>query len=70
MHGEEYKSKIHIEFTKEYPRNHPRIEIEPLVGITQDNIVAMERKVDQMLGYTRGRPLVYDIVELVRDWIQ
>jgi hypothetical protein len=73
----EYKSRIHIEFSKEYPRNPPKIEIEPIIGITQDNVVAMERKIDQLLSYTRNRPLVYDIVELVRvhisltqDWIQ
>jgi hypothetical protein len=42
----EYKSRIHIEFSKEYPRNSPKIEIGPILGITQDNVVAMERKID------------------------
>lgn len=57
---------MHVEFTKQYPKAPPRLEIEPLIGITQDNVVAMERKVDQLLGFLGNRPLVYDVVEAVR----
>lgn len=58
-----------FEFTPSYPKSPLKYEIEPVVGITRDNLQQMTINIENLLYDNRNRPLVYDIVEETRFWI-
>lgn len=51
-----------FEFTPSYPRSPLKYEVEPVVGITRDNIQQMTTNIENILYENRNRPIVYDIV--------
>lgn len=58
----EYQINIMFEFTPSYPRSPLKYEVEPVVGITRDNIQQMTTNIENILYENRNRPIVYDIV--------
>lgn len=58
-----------FEFTSSYPKSPLKYEIEPVVGITRDNLQEMTTNIENILYENRNRPIVYDIVEETRFWI-
>jgi hypothetical protein len=52
-----------FEFIKGYPSNPIRYEIEPLAGITRDNLNEITKKIEDIISLNKNKPVVYDIVE-------
>lgn len=44
-------------------------QMEPLAGITRDNLNQIGRKIDEIVASNAGKPIVFDIVEETRTWI-
>lgn len=59
-----------MEFSTEYPKKPLNLEVEALIGITSENVAAIERTARGVMTDSLGRPFVYDIVETSRKWIQ
>lgn len=59
-----------FEFTPNYPHTPLKYEIQPITGITRDNMTAIISAIEEILHNNKDRPIVYDIVEETRIWIQ
>ena len=68
-HKFQYELTIHFEFTKTYPKTALKYDIEPITGITRDNLNSITKKIEDLIYENRGKPIVYDIIEDVRLWI-
>lgn len=66
----EYQLKIMFEFTSNYPKSPLKYDIEPVTGLTRDNVISIANTIDDIIDNNRDRPVVYDIVEDIRAWIQ
>ena len=66
----EYQIKLSFEFTPNYPKSPLKYDIEPVTGLTRDNILSITNKVEAIIYDNRDRPIVYDIVEEIREWVQ
>jgi hypothetical protein len=58
-----------FEYTKQYPFTPLKYEIEPIAGITRDNINTITKKIDEIIFNSQQKPVVFDIVEETRNWI-
>ncbi|KAL4470407.1 hypothetical protein ABPG74_012018 [Tetrahymena malaccensis] len=66
-----YNLKVIVDFVKSYPlEGKPRVSYEPLNDITQDHVAEIELLTSKILARNTGLPIVFEIVESVRDWIQ
>ncbi len=65
----DYQINLMFEYSKKYPLTPLHYEIEPLAGITRDNINHIHKKIDEILLNNFKKPVVYDIVEETRAWI-
>lgn len=59
-----------FEFTSNYPKGPLKYDVEPVSGITRDNMISITNAIEQIIYNSRNRPIVYDIVEETRIWIQ
>lgn len=41
MHHLDYKIRIHLEFSNDYPKKPLNLEVEALIGITSENVAAI-----------------------------
>lgn len=58
-----------FEYSKQYPLTPIKYEIEPIAGITRDNINNITKKIDDIIINSHHKPIVFDIVEETRNWI-
>ncbi len=58
-----------FEYTKQYPSTALKYEIEPLAGLTRDNINHIAKKIEDILFNNQQKPIVFQIVEEIRDWM-
>jgi hypothetical protein len=65
----DYQINLMFEHTKTYPLSPIKYEIEPIAGITRDNVNLITRKIDDIIANSNHKPVVFDIVEQTRDWI-
>ena len=65
----EYQINIMFEFTKKYPATPLRYEIEPIAGLTRDNINHIIKIIDEIVQNSQQKPVVFDIIEETRNWI-
>lgn len=65
----EYQINLMFEYTKQYPFTPLKYEIEPIAGITRDNINTITKKIDDIINNSHQKPVVFDIVEETRNWI-
>eukprot|EP01016_Furgasonia_blochmanni_P026266 TRINITY_DN2796_c0_g3_i5.p2 TRINITY_DN2796_c0_g3~~TRINITY_DN2796_c0_g3_i5.p2 ORF type:complete len:397 (-),score=75.50 TRINITY_DN2796_c0_g3_i5:1481-2623(-) len=63
---------IHIEFSNKYPQESAKFELEPYYDKKVDNrsLHEMEKIIDATFNRNKGSPMVFEIVEGIRDWIQ
>ncbi len=52
-----------FEYSKQYPFTPIKYEIEPIAGITRDNINTITKKIDDIIINSHQKPVVFDIVE-------
>ena len=65
----EYQINLMFEYTTKYPSTPLKFEIEPVAGITRDNINHINLKIEEILTNNQLKPVVFDIVEETRNWI-
>lgn len=58
-----------FEYTKQYPFTPIKYELEPIAGITRDNLNNITKKIDDIINNSHQKPVVFDIVEETRNWI-
>jgi hypothetical protein len=51
-----------FEYTKQYPSTPLKYEIEPLAGLTRDNINHIAKKIEDILFNNQQKPIVFQIV--------
>ena len=59
----QYQIKLMFEFTQNYPKTPLKYEIEPVTGLTRDNLATITRTIEDIIHENSDRPIVYDIVE-------
>lgn len=59
-----------FEFTKTYPKTPIKYEFDPIVGITRENVISMTKIIEQVIEENANKPMVFDIVEELRKWIE
>lgn len=65
----EYQINLQFEFTKHYPQTPLKYEIEPIAGLTRDNINSIVHRIEDIILNSNNRPVVFDIIEETRSWI-
>ena len=64
---EQYNALVTVDFVKLYPSKKPKIDLEPISNITQDNLTEIELLLEKMFSEQKSEtPCIYDIVEAIR----
>lgn len=48
-HQFEYQLSIHFEYTKNYPKTPFKYDIEPIAGLTRDNLNTITKKIEDLI---------------------
>ena len=65
----EYQINIMFEYTQKYPLTPLKYELEPIAGVTRDNVNNIVKKIEEIIESNQQQPVVFDIVEETRNWI-
>lgn len=59
----EYQINLMFEYSKKYPLTPLKYELEPIAGVTRDNINHIIKKIEEIISTSQQQPIVFDIVE-------
>jgi hypothetical protein len=63
--------QVDIEFTKSYPNEAPHVELHPKKTLmSKQNLASMNKMKDEIINTFKGIPMIFEIIESLRYWIQ